>query len=145
MASNFFRPLDRCRVLKASCSCSVLDPSHWASASFKSLSNLTQLLGDGSLPLGASGVASATPELKSQLDKTNKRLTELAELGAVFVVSVLVAAEVPTISFEKRLRYKKVGPFGEKEKARLNSLHSELSEVSIAVTKAGVKDRTCQS
>ena len=33
MASNFFRPLlvilDPRRVLKASCSCSVLDPSHW--------------------------------------------------------------------------------------------------------------------
>ena len=40
---------------------------------------------------------------------------------------------------EKRLRYKRVGPFGEKEKARLNSLLSELSEISIAVTKAGAK------
>merc|ERR1712233_141958 len=34
---------------------------------------------------------------------------------------------------------KRVGPFGEKEKARLNSLLSELSEVSIAVTKADTK------
>ena len=40
---------------------------------------------------------------------------------------------------EKRLRYKRVGPFGEKEKARLNALLSELSEVSIGVTKAGAK------
>ena len=46
---------------------------------------------------------------------------------------------MPTISLEKRLRYKRVGPFGEKEKARLNSLLSELSEISIAVTKAGAK------
>ena len=108
-----------------------------ASASFNSLSDLTQLLADGSLSLGASAGASATPELKAQLDKTNKLLTELAELGAVFVVSI--AAEVPTIPSEKRQRYKRVGPFGEKEKARLNSLISELSEVSIAVTKAGTK------
>ena len=108
-----------------------------ASASFQSLSDLTQLLGDGSLSLGATGGASAYPELKAELEKTKKVLTELAELGAVFVVSV--AAEVPTISSEKRLIYKKVGPFGEKEKARLNSLLSELSEVSVAVTESGSK------
>ena len=49
-------------------------------------------------------------------------------------------AELPTISSEKRLRYRKVG---EREKARLISLLVELgklgSEASIAVTEAGAK------
>merc|ERR1712032_1516611 len=57
------------------------------SFSLKSLGSVSQLLGVGSLSLGASGGASAirpveTPELKAQLEKTNKLLTELAELGA---------------------------------------------------------------
>ena len=116
------------------------------SFSLKSLESVSQLLGVGSLSLGATGGASAiktleTPELKAKLDKTNKLLTELAELGAVYVVSAV--AELPTISSEKRLRYKKVGPVGEKEKRRLNSLLKELgelgSEASIAVTEAGAK------
>merc|ERR1711936_956751 len=116
------------------------------SFSLKSLGSVSQLLGVGSLSLGATGGASAiktleTPELKAKLEKTNKLLTELAEIGAVYVVSA--ASELPTISLEKRRSYKKVGPVGAKEEARLNSILVELgelgSDVSVSVTEAGTK------
>ena len=116
------------------------------SFSFKGLSSAAQLLGVGSLTLGATGGAAElknleSPELKAKLDKTNKLLTELAELGAVYVVSAV--AELPTISLEKRRRFKKVGPVGEKEKARLNSVLVELgelgSDVSVSLTKVGAE------
>merc|ERR1712179_13400 len=65
----------------------------------------------------------------------------LAEIGAVYVVSA--ASELPTISLEKRTSYKKVGPVGAKEKARLNSILIELgelgSDVSISLTKVGAE------
>merc|ERR1719348_1844279 len=116
------------------------------SFSFKGLSSAAQLLGVGSLTLGATGGAAElknleSPELKAKLDKTNKLLTELAELGAVYVVSAV--AELPTLSLEKRRRFKKVGPVGEKEKARLNSVLVELgelrSDVSVSLTKVGAE------
>ena len=93
------------------------------SSSLKSLGSISQLLGVGSLSLlGDTGGVSAiktleSPDLKAQLKKTKKLLSELAELGAVYVV--FAVAELPTISSEKRLRYRKVG---EREKARLISL-----------------------
>merc|ERR1712088_23436 len=78
------------------------------SFSLKSLGSLSQLVGFGSLSLGATlGLGLGTPEQKTQLEKTNKLLTELAELGAVYVVSLV--ADLPTISSAQRLRYKKVG------------------------------------
>merc|ERR1712032_1336704 len=115
------------------------------SFSLAGLGSASQLLGVGSLSLGATGGAEAikkveSPELRAKLDKTNKLLTELAELGAVYVVSA--ASELPTISLEKR-RFKKVGPVGEKEKARLNSILVELgelgSDVSVSLTKVGAE------
>merc|ERR1711936_113259 len=112
------------------------------SFSLKSLGSLSQLVGFGSLSLGATlGLGLGTPEQKTQLEKTNKLLTELAELGAVYVVSLL--ADLPTISSAQRLRYKKVGKVGDKEMARFNSLLKELGELgydaSIAASKAGAK------
>merc|ERR1712222_110196 len=116
------------------------------SFSLAGLGSASQLLGVGSLSLGATGGAEAikkveSPELRAKLDKTNKLLTELAELGAVYVVSA--ASELPTISLEKRRRFKKVGPVGEKEKARLNSILVELgelgSDVSVSLTKVGAE------
>merc|ERR1712179_694228 len=116
------------------------------SFSLKSLGSASQLLGVGSLSLGATGGASAiknleSPELKAKLEKTNKLLTELAEIGAVYVVSA--ASELPTISLEKRRSYKKVGPVGAKEEARLNSILVELgelgSDVSVSLTKVGAE------
>lgn len=117
-----------------------------SSFSLKGLGSAAQLLGVGSLSLGATGGASAiknleSPELRAKLEKTNNLLTELAELGAVYVVSAL--AELPTVSLEKRRRYKKVGPVGKKEEARLNSVLVELgelgSEVSVSLTKVGAE------
>merc|ERR1712179_422194 len=116
------------------------------SFSLKGLGSAAQLLGVGSLSLGATGGASSiknleSPELKAKLENTNNLLTELAELGAVYVVSAL--AELPTVSLEKRRRYKKVGPVGKKEEARLNSILVELgdlgSEVSVSLTKVGAE------
>merc|ERR1712226_904465 len=112
------------------------------SFSLKSLESLSQLVGFGSLSLGATlGLGLGTPEQKTQLEKTNKLLTELAELGAVYVVSLV--ADLPTISSAQRLRYKKVGTVGDKEMARFNSLLKELGELgydaSIAASKAGAK------
>merc|ERR1719339_59677 len=116
------------------------------SFSLAGLGSASQLLGVGSLSLGATGGAEAikkveSPELRAKLDKTNKLLTELAELGAVYVVSA--ASQLPTISLEKRRRFKKVGPVGEKEKARLNSILVELgelgSDVSVSLTKVGAE------
>merc|ERR1712226_1833251 len=112
------------------------------SFSLKSLGSLSQLVGFGSLSLGATlGLGLGTPEQKTQLEKTNKLLTELAELGAVYVVSLV--ADLPTISSAQRLRYKKVGTVGDKEMARFNSLLKELGELgydaSIAASKAGAK------
>merc|ERR1712179_819305 len=116
------------------------------SFSLKGLGSAAQLLGVGSLSLGATGGASAiknleSPELKAKLEKTNKLLTELAEIGAVYVVSA--ASELPTISLEKRRSYKKVGPVGKKEEARLNSILVELgelgSDVSVSLTKVGAE------
>merc|ERR1712226_720429 len=99
------------------------------SFSLKSLGSLSQLVGFGSLSLGATlGLGLGTPEQKTQLEKTNKLLTELAELGAVYVVSLV--ADLPTISSAQRLRYKKVGTVGDKEMARFNSLLKELGELS---------------
>merc|ERR1712226_97932 len=99
------------------------------SFSLKSLESLSQLVGFGSLSLGATlGLGLGTPEQKTQLEKTNKLLTELAELGAVYVVSLV--ADLPTISSAQRLRYKKVGTVGDKEMARFNSLLKELGELS---------------
>merc|ERR1712226_1487862 len=110
------------------------------SFSLKSLGSLSQLVGFGSLSLGAT-LGLGTPEQKTQLEKTNKLLTELAELGAVYVVSLV--ADLPTISSAQRLRYKKVGTVGDKEMARFNSLLKELGELgydaSIAASKAGAK------
>merc|ERR1719239_100442 len=112
------------------------------SFSLAGLGSASQLLGVGSLSLGATGGAEAikkveSPELRAKLDKTNKLLTELAELGAVYVVSA--ASELPTISLEKRRRFKKVGPVGKKEESRLNSILVELgelgSDVSVSLTK----------
>lgn len=117
-----------------------------SSFSLKGLGSAAQLLGVGSLSLGATGGASAiknleSPELRAKLEKTNNLLTELAELGAVYVVSAL--SELPTVSLEKRRRYKKVGPVGKKEEARLNSVLVELgelgSEVSVSLTKVGAE------
>merc|ERR1711936_199642 len=101
--------------------------------------------GSGSLSLGATlGLGLGTPEQKTQLEKTNRLLTELAELGAVYVVSLV--ADLPTISSAQRLRYKKVGTVGDKEMARFNSLLKELGELgydaSIAASKAGAKALT---
>merc|ERR1712088_369213 len=115
------------------------------SFSLKSLGSLSQLVGFGSLSLGATlGLGLGTPEQKTQLEKTNKLLTELAELGAVYVVSLVV--DLPTISSAQRLRYKKVGTVGDKEMARFNSLLKELGELgydaSIAASKAGAKALT---
>jgi len=115
------------------------------SFSLKSLGSLSQLVGFGSLSLGATlGLGLGTPEQKTQLEKTNKLLTELAELGAVYVVSLV--ADLPTISSAQRLRYKKVGTVGDKEMARFNSLLKELGELgydaSIAASKAGAKALT---
>merc|ERR1711936_908514 len=112
------------------------------SFSLKSLGSLSQLIGFGSLSLGATlGLGLGTSEQKTQLEKTNKLLTELAELGAVYVVSLV--ADLPTISSAQRLRYKKVGTVGDKEMARFNSLLKELGELgydaSIAASKAGAK------
>merc|ERR1711936_1346369 len=104
---------------------------------------LDTVVGDfGSFSLGATlGLGLGTPEQKTQLEKTNKLLTELAELGAVYVVSLV--ADLPTISSAQRLRYKKVGTVGDKEMARFNSLLKELGELgydaSIAASKAGAK------
>merc|ERR1719209_1430813 len=82
-----------------------------------------------------------SPELRAKLEKTNNLLTELAELGAVYVVSAV--AELPTLSLEKRRSFKKVGPVGKKEKARLNSILVELgelgSDVSVSLTKVGAE------
>merc|ERR1712076_78619 len=113
--------------------------------SLKSLGSLSQLVGFGSLSLGATlGLGLGTPEQKTQLEKTNKLLTELAELGAVYVVSLV--ADLPTISSAQRLRYKKVGTVGDKEMARFNSLLKELGELgydaSIAASKAGANALT---
>ena len=117
-----------------------------SSFSLKGLGSASQLLGVGSLSLGATGGASAiknleSPELRAKLEKTNNLLTELAELGAVYVVSAL--AELPTISPEKRRRYKKVGTVGKKEEARLNSVLVELgelgSDVSVRLTEVGAE------
>ena len=51
--------------------------------------------------------------------------------------------ELPTISLEKRRSYKKVGPVGAKEEARLNSILVELgelgSDVSVSLTKVGAE------
>merc|ERR1711936_1319993 len=115
------------------------------SFSLKSLGSLSQLVGFGSLSLGATlGLGLGTPEQKTQLEKTNKLLTELAELGAVYVVSLV--ADLPTISSAQRLRYKKVGTVGDKEMARFYSLLKELGELgydaSIAASKAGAKALT---
>merc|ERR1712088_1211733 len=115
------------------------------SFSLKSLGSLSQLVGFGSLSLGATlGLRLGTPEQKTQLEKTNKLLTELAELGAVYVV--FLVADLPTISSAQRLRYKKVGTVGDKEMARFNSLLKELGELgydaSIAASKAGAKALT---
>merc|ERR1712088_951711 len=115
------------------------------SFSLKSLGSLSQLVGFGSLSLGATlGLGLGTPEQKTQLEKTNKLLTELAELGAVYVVSLV--ADLPTISSAQRLRYKKVGTVGDKEMARFNSLLKELGELgydaSIVASKAGAKALT---
>merc|ERR1711936_181130 len=107
---------------------------------------LDTVVGDfGSFSLGATlGLGLGTPEQKTQLEKTNKLLTELAELGAVYVVSLV--ADLPTISSAQRLRYKKVGTVGDKEMARFNSLLKELGELgydaSIAASKAGAKALT---
>ena len=107
---------------------------------------MAHLLGVGSLSLVATGEASAieileSPELRAKLDKAKKLLTELAEIGAVYIISAV--AELPTISLEKRRRLKKVGPVGEKEKARLNSVLVELgelgSDVSVSLTKVGAE------
>jgi len=116
-------------------------------ASLKSLTSISQLLGIGSLfPLGASGGVSTTevvetPELKAKLDETNELLTELAGLGATYVVAAL--AELPGLPAEKQRRYKRVGDIGQREKDRLNSLLLELgelgSEASIAAAEAGAK------
>merc|ERR1712088_639130 len=115
------------------------------SFSLKSLGSLSQLVGFGSLSLGATlGLRLGTPEQKTQLEKTNKLLTELAELGAVYVV--FLVADLPTISSAQRLRYKKVGTVGDKEMARFNSLLKELGKLgydaSIAASKAGAKALT---
>merc|ERR1712032_146921 len=113
-------------------------------ASLKSLSSLSQLLGIGSLSLGATGGASAiesdeTPELKAQLDETNELLTELAQLGATYVIAAV--AELPGISQEKRRSYKTVGVVGRTEEVRLKSLLVELGELgakaSIGAAEAG--------
>ena len=107
----------------------------------KSSGIIPHLFGVGPISPGfASAIRSVqTPELQAQLDKTNQLLTELAELGAVYVVSAV--AELPTISLEKRTRFQKVGTVGEREKARLNALLIELGELgskaSIAVAKVG--------
>jgi len=116
------------------------------SFSFSGLADASKLLGVGALSLGATGSAEAinsieTPGLRSQLDETNKLLTELAELGAVFAVSA--TAQLPTISLEKRKLYRKVGQVGEKEKERLNSILVKLgelgSDVSVSLTKVGAE------
>merc|ERR1719348_917038 len=101
-------------------------------ASLKSLTSLSQLLGIGSLSLGASRGADAiesveTPELRAQLNETNDLLTELAELGATYVIAAI--AELPGLSQEKRRSYKAVAKVGPTEKARLNSLLVELGEL----------------
>ena len=116
------------------------------SFSFSGLAEASKLLGVGALSLGATGSAEAinsleTPRLRSQLDETNKLLTELAEIGAVYAVSA--TARLPTISLEKRKLYRKVGQVGEKEKERLNSILVKLGElgsnVSTSLTKVGAE------
>merc|ERR1719348_1133807 len=113
-------------------------------ASLKSLTSLSQLLGIGTLSLGASGGADAiksveTPELRAQLEETNELLTELAEPGATYVIAAV--AELPGLSQEKRRSYKAVAVVGPTEKARLNSLLVELGELgakaSIGAAEAG--------
>ena len=108
--------------------------------SLSSLSGVSQLVGVGATE-GATGGPDAirhvqTPELQSQLEKTKKLVTKLAELGAVYVVSAV--ADLPSISPEQRAMFKRVGKV---DKAELNSLLVELGELgsdaSIAVAKAG--------
>merc|ERR1712180_457346 len=110
------------------------------SLSTSSLSGVSQLVGVGATE-GATGGPDAirhvqTPELQSQLEKTKKLVTKLAELGAVYVVSAV--ADLPTISPEQRAMFKRVGKV---DKVELNSLLVELGELgsdaSIAVAKAG--------
>ena len=124
----------------------VVGSGEAGSFSFSGLADASKLLGVGALSLGASGSAEAinsieTPGLRSQLDQTNKLLTELAELGAVYAVSA--AAQLPTISLEKRKLYRRVGQVGEKEKGRLNSILVKLgelgSDVSTSLTKVGAE------
>ena len=115
-------------------------------ASLKSLSDINQLLGIGSLPTGATGSPASirsleTPELRAQLERTNDILTELAELGATYVVSAV--ADLPGLSSEKKRLYKSIDGIGPVEEARLNSLLGELgklgAEASIAVAQAGAQ------
>ena len=115
-------------------------------ASLKSLSDINQLLGNGSLPTGATGSPASirsleTPELRAQLERTNDILTELAELGATYVVSAV--ADLPGLSPEKKRLYKSIDGIGAVEEARLSSLLGELgklgAEASIAVVQAGAQ------
>merc|ERR1711962_420573 len=80
-----------------------------------------------------------TPELQAQLEETKVLLTEIAGLGATYVVGAL--AQLPGIAEERRALYKTVGNIGQEEKARLDSLLVELgelgSEASTAAAKAG--------
>merc|ERR1711962_1093153 len=80
-----------------------------------------------------------TPELQAQLEETKVLLTEIAGLGATYVVEAL--AELPGIAEERRAQYKTVGVVSQEEKARLDSLLVELGELgaeaSTATAKAG--------
>ena len=113
-------------------------------ASLQSLTSISHILGVGSISLGTSEGAFSfdvveTPELQAQLEETKVLLTEIAGLGATYVVGAL--AELPGIAEERRAQYKTVGIIGQEEKARLDSLLVELgelgSEASTAAAKAG--------
>merc|ERR1712211_72797 len=96
--------------------------------SLSGLSGVSQLVGVGATE-GATGGPDAirhvqTPELQSQLEKSKKLVTKLAELGAVYVVSAV--ADLPTISPEQSAMFKRVGKV---DKAELNSLLVELGEL----------------
>merc|ERR1711962_363472 len=78
-----------------------------------------------------------TPELQAQLEETKVLLTEIAGLGATYVVEAL--AELPGIAEERRAQYKTVGVVSQEEKARLDSLLVELGELGAEASTAAAK------
>merc|ERR1711962_1534838 len=78
-----------------------------------------------------------TPELQAQLEETKELLTEIAGLGATYIVGAL--AQLPGIEEEGRALYKTVGVIGQEEKARLDSLLVELGELGAEASTAAAK------